>query len=77
MTVRGYMVGDELAAYPDLGPAELKYYEQEFRKINAHTYCEVCRSTAWAHRAFVWPRNGFSEFPLDFRPGVVQTVQPV
>lgn len=76
MTVRGFIVSDELEGL-DAGDTEMAYYESEFRKINDHVHCSVCHGSHWAMTAFVFPRNGFSEFPLDFAPGVVQSRKAV
>jgi hypothetical protein len=76
VTVRGYLVGDELADY-DGGPAEMQWFEDSFRRINDHVHCKVCHGQQWAMRAFVWPRKGFGEFPLDFKPGLAPVVQSV
>lgn len=78
MTVRGYLVSDDFedadSAFPDETLAEL---ERGFLRVARHTDCAVCHGSQWASAAMCWPRNGFSEFPLNFRPRVVQTVQGV
>jgi hypothetical protein len=76
VTVRGFVVPDELegVGFPD---NVMRNYERSFRRIARHTDCPVCHGSNWAMLAFVWPRNGFSEFPLDFAPGVVQSRKAV
>lgn len=76
MTVRGYLVSDDFEGddYPD---AAMEALQAGFLRVARHTDCAVCHGGAFAQLAFVWPRNGFREFPRDFVPGVVQTVQGV
>lgn len=76
MTVRGYLVSDDFedADFPDEALAEL---ERGFLRVARHTDCAVCHGDGYLHRTMSWPRNGFGGFPLDFVPGVVQTVQGV
>jgi hypothetical protein len=76
VTVRGYLISDELADV-DAGPTELAYFEACFRRVNAHIDCVICTGPTWAQRAFCWPRNGFGEFPLDFKPALAPVVQSV
>lgn len=76
MTVRGYLVGDDYEGtdFPDEAMRNLEHW---FRQASRHVGCQVCHGTNWAQPAFVFPRNGFSEFPLDFAPGVVQSRKAV
>jgi hypothetical protein len=62
---------------PIADPVLAKAYEKSFRRANAHTDCQVCHGSNWAMLAFVWPRNGFSEFPLDCKPPLAPVVQSV
>lgn len=76
MTVRGFMVGDEYEGL-DVSDEIMRAYERGFRQLARHVGCQICYGNNWAQRAFVFPRNGFSEFPLDFVPGVVQSGKAV
>jgi hypothetical protein len=76
VTVRGFVVPDELEC-TTFDDEVLRNYERSFRRIARHTDCQVCHGSCYAQPAFVFPRNGFSEFPLDFRPGVVQSRKAV
>jgi hypothetical protein len=76
VTVRGFLVSDEYedALYTDEVLANL---ERGFKRVARHTDCAVCHGDAFAHLAFVWPRNGFSEFPLNWKPPLAPVVQSV
>jgi hypothetical protein len=76
VTVRGFLVGDDYEG-TDFPDEVMRNLELEFQCTNRHVGCQVCHGTNWAMAAFVWPRNGFSEFPLDFAPGVAGVVQGV
>jgi hypothetical protein len=76
VTVRGFIVGDELEGV-GFDDEVMRAYERTWLRISRHTDCPVCHGSNWAQPAFVFPRNGFSEFPLDSAPGVVQSRKAV
>jgi hypothetical protein len=76
VTVRGFLLPDEITPGP-FTDEELVEFEHHFLRNARHEDCGVCHGTTWVQRAFVWPRNGFSEFPLDFKPALASVVQSV